>query len=365
MGDEHFKRNHELERLLVAREVDEQQDFATLIINSSVDGILTYDLEWRYTLWNPAAERLTGKRAEDVLGRRATDVFPHIRERGIDQCFEAALSGRSVVSGESPFLFPDGRDGFLQAFHSPLRDETGQIVGGLAIVRDVSERRYAIEHEKRLNADLERRIRERTLELETVVSTLQLEIQERQRGEANLRFLADAGERLSRSLDYDETLKSILELSTRHFEGWATLTLIRDGITFHQLTHHSEPEKAEMLEEIERQYPSPADNLETPRGVLKTGRPVWIPFITEPKLLAYAKDERHLHLLKGLRLKSYMAVPLIAREQVLGAVAFISCKRYYSSEDFQVAQDLGRRFSLAIDNARLFEEARRGERVTR
>jgi len=62
--------------------LDRQTRFSQRLIDSSVDGILAFDPDLRYTVWNTGMERITGMGAADVLGRHALEVFPFLREIG-------------------------------------------------------------------------------------------------------------------------------------------------------------------------------------------------------------------------------------------------------------------------------------------
>jgi PAS domain S-box-containing protein len=74
------------------------KNFVERLIRSSVDGILAFDRECRYTVWNPAMEQLSGVSREEMIGRCAFEVFPFLRETGEDPYFYAALEGRSPQS---------------------------------------------------------------------------------------------------------------------------------------------------------------------------------------------------------------------------------------------------------------------------
>jgi PAS domain S-box-containing protein len=114
------------------------------LLDASVDGILAFDQDCRYTAWNRAMERISGKKSADVLGRNAFEVFPFLKETGEDKCFYKALEGKTSVSENRPYTIPEtGREGFFRGYYSPLYDEQTRIAGGIAIIRDITERKLA------------------------------------------------------------------------------------------------------------------------------------------------------------------------------------------------------------------------------
>jgi PAS domain S-box-containing protein len=104
------------------------------------EGLLAFDRAYRYLHWGDGMEAMSGLRAAEVVGRCAFDVFPFLKETGEDRCLREALEGKSVVSSRRPFDVPEtGRRGMYEATYSPLEDEHGGIIGGVAIVRDITE----------------------------------------------------------------------------------------------------------------------------------------------------------------------------------------------------------------------------------
>ena len=117
------------------------QAFQAQLIQSAPDGILAFDRECRYLLWNPAMEKLSGLSAKEVLGKVAFDVFPFLKEIGEDQFFLRALQGEVTVSLGRPFEIPSsGKRGFFEGHYSAVLDESGEIVGGMAVIRNVTSR---------------------------------------------------------------------------------------------------------------------------------------------------------------------------------------------------------------------------------
>ena len=120
------------------------KELCARLIRSSVDGILAFDREFRYTVWNPAMERISGLSKEQTLGRCAFDVFPFLKEIGEDKFLCEVLEGKTVIARDRPYRVPEtGREGLFEGYYSPFRNQQGEIVGGLAIVRDVTERKRA------------------------------------------------------------------------------------------------------------------------------------------------------------------------------------------------------------------------------
>lgn len=125
-------------------EPQEQDLFLKCLLEANVDGILAFDREFRYTTWNRAMERISGVKREDVLGKCAFEMFTCLKETGEDKFYFEALAGQSVVAENRPFLIPGtGKRGFFDGYYSPRHDEKGEVIGGVAIIRDVTERKLA------------------------------------------------------------------------------------------------------------------------------------------------------------------------------------------------------------------------------
>jgi PAS domain S-box-containing protein len=119
-------------------------ELSDVLIQCSLDGILAFDRECRYTLWNPAMERITGRRADEVLGKVAFEIFPFLVDMDRKQHFEAAIEGQSTLATERLCAIPEtGKQGYLESHYTPLRDKEGLVVGGMVIVRDVTQAKQA------------------------------------------------------------------------------------------------------------------------------------------------------------------------------------------------------------------------------
>jgi PAS domain S-box-containing protein len=128
----------------MSSEPQEQDLFLKCLLEANVDGIIAFDREYRYTTWNRAMERISGVKREDVLGKCALEIFPCVIETGEDKFYSEALAGRSAVAENRPFTVAQtGKRGFFEGYYSPRHGEKGEVIGGVAIIRDITERKLA------------------------------------------------------------------------------------------------------------------------------------------------------------------------------------------------------------------------------
>jgi signal transduction histidine kinase len=124
---------------------------------------------------------------------------------------------------------------------------------------------------------------------------------------------------------------------------------------------YTDGEKAELALALRRYPPSPVSDQSSVARAMRTGQSIVTPDIPEEYVGSIAQDAEHLEIMRRLAFRSSMTVPLQARDDVLGALAFFSSdpERRYDQEDLALAEDLARRAGLALDNARLYREAQR------
>ncbi|HEX5888929.1 MAG TPA: PAS domain S-box protein [Pyrinomonadaceae bacterium] len=110
------------------------------LLDASVDGLFAFDRDCRIIAWNRAMQRITGRSSEEVLGRRADEIFPFLRESATESCLSAAIAGNESVSETHPYG-PSG-SGVFACRYSPLLDDE-KIAGGIAVISDITARRQA------------------------------------------------------------------------------------------------------------------------------------------------------------------------------------------------------------------------------
>jgi PAS domain S-box-containing protein len=120
------------------------EEFLLAVITNAKEGIIVYDHELRITLWNRFMEELTGMKAADVQEKKAADIFPFLKEKGIDLLMQQALTGVTTESFDFEFSIQStGKKGWARSIYSPNYDTHGTIIGVIAIVSDITERKRA------------------------------------------------------------------------------------------------------------------------------------------------------------------------------------------------------------------------------
>ena len=174
-----------------------------------------------------------------------------------------------------------------------------------------------------------------------------------------LSFLADASAALAESLDYKTTLRNVARLAVPRHADWCAVHMVEeDGTIPAVAVAHADPEQVAMAEDVQRRYPvNPSEERGVP-GVIRSGVGELYSDITDEMLVAAARDEEHLAMMRGLGISSALVVPLAARGRVFGTLSmfYAGSGRTYDEADLGTAADLAHRAALAIDNATLYRE---------
>jgi len=298
-------------------------------LRSIGDAVITTDNAGRVTFMNPVAERLTGWQEPDARGRPLRTVFRIVNEvtrREVESPADQVLKEGGIVglANHTVLLGPrPGQETPIDDSGAPIRDESG-VHGVVLVFRDVTQKK---------------------------------------KEEARRTFLADATSTLASSLDYQATLVRLAELLVPRFGDWCAIDMV-DGQTStprRLVVTHADPAKVRLAHEIAERYPDSADEPTGVPHVLRTGQSELHAQITEEMVMAAARDEEHRRILAGLMLRSAMIVPLQARGQTFGAISLVYAEsgKSYTPDDLAFLEDLARRASIAIDNARLFDSERR------
>src|SRR5690606_23577426 len=174
-----------------------------------------------------------------------------------------------------------------------------------------------------------------------------------------LHFLTRASHSLAQSLDYKNTLVTVAGMALPYLGSWCVVDVVEAAESMRRLgVVHPDPRKRELIGRLTESWPPHRDDpLGVPRAVLSRASEV-IPHVSDEMLLEVARSEENLRDLRALGIGSVVVVPLLARDNILGAITFVSADvgHQYAEADVQLAEDLAAHCAIALDNARLFGE---------
>ena len=305
------------------RAEESEERFRVLVDGVQGYAIFMHDPAGMIVSWNSGAERVLGYPADEVVGTHFERFYPpdEVAAGKSRRDLQLALhEGR--FEDEAWRVRRDGSRFWASVLITPLRDEHGGLRGYAKIIRDITDRK---------------------------------------RAEERLRFLANASTVLSSSLDYEQTLRQLAELAVPDLADWCVVHMTTDGGEIEQLAlAHADPARVELARDLHRRYPPDPSALHGVANVIRTGRPEFAGEIRSELLEAVARDAEHLDLIRQLGLRSYMIVPLSARGRTFGTISLVSAESglTYRPEDLHVAEELAGKAATAVDNARLYREAR-------
>jgi len=189
-----------------------------------------------------------------------------------------------------------------------------------------------------------------------------VDIEDRKRAELNQRFLVDAGLILGSASDYERALAEVAEAAVPAVADWCFVDLLEpDGSLRLLAAAHLDPLRQRVALELRERYPA------QPALVVRSGQAQLVPEITDALLEAAAQDELHLELLRVLGLRSYLTVPLRARDHLIGAITFVLAEsgRSYGEQDLALAEELARRAASVIERAELYTEVEKRAQAAR
>ena len=188
------------------------------------------------------------------------------------------------------------------------------------------------------------------------------DIDGQKQAEGMLGFLAEVSKVLASSLDYETTLAAVARLSVPHVADWCAVDiLVSGGGTRRLAVAHLDPSRVELGWELARRYPLAPGDPSAILRVLETGRTEVEPVVDQEALAASARDPEHLAMLRASACSSSISAALTARGRTLGVITFAMAEseRRYGKADVPLVEDLARRAGMAVDNARLYREARK------
>ncbi len=174
--------------------------------------------------------------------------------------------------------------------------------------------------------------------------------------EVHTRLLSESGRVLASSLDYQQTLRNVANLAVPSLADWCVVDLVdARGTRTQAVIADRDPGRSERVAAL-REFELPQlDPGSTLGRVLRTGTPELFFDVSDEHLVAAAHTEEHLRLMRALRIRSAIVVPMRVAAQTIGLMAFYTSesRRRLTQDDLELAVQLARRAAVAAENARL------------
>ncbi|HEX8297798.1 MAG TPA: PAS domain-containing protein [Rubricoccaceae bacterium] len=190
------------------------------------------------------------------------------------------------------------------------------------------------------------------------------DVHARKLAEGHAAYLAATGTLVGQALDSSATLQQVARLAVPGFADWCAVDLVQpDGSIGAIAIAHADPDKVRWAWELREIEPvDPAAPTGTP-NVIRTGASELYAHIPDEMIVAAARDEEHLRLMREIGFSSVIIVPLRIGDEIAGTVSFVNTDsgRRFDASDLATAEEIARRAGGVLHVARLHEALRERE----
>ncbi|MET7653276.1 SpoIIE family protein phosphatase [Streptomyces sp. NPDC005486] len=326
------------------RRLERDLALSTRMVAQSPNGLAVLDTDLRYVSVNPALAGMNGVPAEEHLGRTVREVLPRLDADALEAAARQVLrTGEPLVDrstyGRTP-ADPEQDHAWSLSLYR-LEDARGTVLGVAVSFVDVTDR-----HRAAVEAEAARR---------------------------RLALVADASTRIGTTLDLERTALELADVAVPELADVAAVDLL-DAVVAGRRTSlgPAEPAVIRALAVRATDEPDALRAADQPGQVaryapdqlitecVRTGRPVMVAQVKDEDLGRIAHSPEAAALLARAGVHSYLAVPLIARGEVLGALDLKRTRNPlpFGRDDLLLARELAARAAVQIDNARWYQSAR-------
>ncbi len=176
------------------------------------------------------------------------------------------------------------------------------------------------------------------------------------------RFLLEASRELVSSLDFEDTLRRAAHLLVPTLCDGCAVYVSEDGREARRVeVAHVDPELRALAGQLVARHVATPDPRYGVARVMQTGRAELVSSITDEFLVRAAFDAEHLRVLRALKMRSSIIVPLKVRDRIVGALSLATdvSGRTFGPDDLALAEDFALRTAVAVDNSLLYRDAQR------
>lgn len=332
------------------------------LLESAPDAMVITSHEGEILMVNAQTEQIFGYNRDEIIGKKVELLIPdrfhhrHTAHRG-----EYVENPKVRGMGVGMNLFGKRKDGSefpVEISLSPLKETDHEGIIVIAAIRDITRQKEVEAEINKLNENLELLVVDRTRELERALQSENASRLKMDRNQSRLSFLTEASTLFASSINYLETLTNLAQMITHSIADWCAIDEVEeDGQIKRIVVSHADSRKIQQVYQLTQKYPP---HLIAPKGVfnvIRTHEAELYPSINGEFIKSIARDQEHLSLLEELGPKSAIIVPLHNREKTYGVLTLVlsDSGRLFDETDLEFAKELGRRTTLAIENAKLYK----------
>lgn len=329
-----------LVKLGASKELDKARSFLDTLLDNIPMMVFVKDAQdLRFVKFNKSGLDLLGFDLDDLIGKNDFDFFP------VDQASEFIKKDREVLnqtgSIDIPREYIDTKYKGKRILHTKkisIFDANGKPLYLLGVSEDITD---VIEAEA---------LKIKIL-AEDAAKSERLRIQERES------FVSNAISSLSLTLDYQETLNRLVSIVVPSLGDWSTLSVIDGDGVFKRVTSvHRDPKLQSLLNEFVERYPPNHKDIEL-RKAMDFGEASLLKEVNVELLKLRSSDERRLEICQELGIASSVVIPIKSRNKISGVLSIVRGpeRKPFDELDLMVAEELGRRAGIVLENSLLFK----------
>lgn len=303
--------------------------FLSSILENIKEGVVVCDAQGTLTYFNRRTIEMQGLPPHPIPAEQWSEFYQLYYPDGetllkeVDLPLLRALNESKSIKAEV-LIAPKGRSPLLVEVNAqPLFDEKNIKIGAIATMLDITETKRA--------------------------------------SDERLKFLDKMTSLLIGNMDHEEIIYQIAVAGIPTLADGCMIDLVgADGIN-RLVTKHADPKVEEYLKTLQRNFPPRYDSPQPTSRVIRSGQPELLPVIDSKIIAEHTMNKDHADLIHKVGIRSHLAVPMICRGNIIGALNLLitTDRKSFDNDDLTMAMEISRRAAIAIENARLYSQAQK------